>query len=338
MTVVDLEEHDVRGRLSVAHLFPAVKGRCGVYRLRFAGGEEYVGQAVDVVRRFADHRRRWSDIVSVGFHRCGPLELDDVERSFIRFRADGGARLRNIQHVLDSMSVGSDLELVVTRDEQADWLAGDPTDLPGQFWLVGAGPDEHWARQELGGQRLKTAPAYARLRRSPLADGVTDALRVFVTRCVPFPRRTELTFWAASAAPSTNRDSWPRLGVVSVNAMEVLVLGHHHGRDELPWGFLNVRRSVLDGESRASRAARRRLGVEEIEHAYRAAAGDSVALGFDDLASVATMLTDPVHSAVGEAARSLVLSLMRQGPTLQWRWHCPDLVDHLLRPAPTPPT
>jgi hypothetical protein len=37
--------------------------------LTFAGGECYVGQSLDVVGRFAEHRRRWQDIIAVDFYR-----------------------------------------------------------------------------------------------------------------------------------------------------------------------------------------------------------------------------------------------------------------------------
>ncbi|MFN8076842.1 MAG: GIY-YIG nuclease family protein [Kineosporiaceae bacterium] len=334
---LSVAQHDVRGLESVAHLFPRASGRCGIYRLIFADGQEYVGQAVDVVRRFTAHRRRWADLVTMGLHRCPPERLDEVEQAVIAARRDAGAVLRNVIHVLDSPSAGTDLALVVTTDEQADWLAGGPEDQGWRGWERDGSSEimSPGRRSEVPGQRDRTVRAYARLCSSPLADDVVAAMRAFVATCVPFPDRTEGAFWVATAAPSTNHATWPRLGALSVNAMEVLVLGHHVGRPRDPWGFLVVRRSVLKDEPIAVSRARRRAGITTVEVPHRAAAKDGVALEFREPSVLIHLLTDREQVHVARAARSLILALMRQGPTVQRRWHCPQLADDLLVAPPT---
>jgi hypothetical protein len=51
----------VYGRASIAYLFKPQK-RCGIYVLGFSNSEFYVGQALDVTRRYAQHRKTYSDI------------------------------------------------------------------------------------------------------------------------------------------------------------------------------------------------------------------------------------------------------------------------------------
>jgi hypothetical protein len=53
------ERLPVTGLYSIAHLLPKSKRRCGIYVLSFRNGDRYVGQALDVVVRFAAHRRTY---------------------------------------------------------------------------------------------------------------------------------------------------------------------------------------------------------------------------------------------------------------------------------------
>ena len=49
---------DVRGRRSIADLLPKSRDRRGIYLLEFSDGTFYIGQALNVVRRFGQHRQR----------------------------------------------------------------------------------------------------------------------------------------------------------------------------------------------------------------------------------------------------------------------------------------
>lgn len=93
---VVFESQDVRRLLSVAHLFPKSKGRTGVYVLHFNNGEGYVGQSLNVVGRWATHRRRWDDIAALEFARVPRTRLNDAERAQIRSRTASGLSLRNV--------------------------------------------------------------------------------------------------------------------------------------------------------------------------------------------------------------------------------------------------
>ncbi len=65
------EPYHVEGRSSIADIF-SKNERCGIYVLHFVSGDKgkyYVGQATNVVRRFADHLRNpdRSDIEKISF-------------------------------------------------------------------------------------------------------------------------------------------------------------------------------------------------------------------------------------------------------------------------------
>ncbi|MCC6177254.1 MAG: hypothetical protein IT305_18265 [Chloroflexi bacterium] len=70
--------HSVAGRESVAQLFPRDRRR-GIYVLHFANGQHYVGQSVEVVRRYGDHRRNHPDIAEISFREVPQDALDTEE-------------------------------------------------------------------------------------------------------------------------------------------------------------------------------------------------------------------------------------------------------------------
>ncbi len=59
----------VHGRAWLADFFKPRRRR-GIYVLRVSNAEVYVGQAVDVTRRYAQHRRTHADIEQIAFKQA----------------------------------------------------------------------------------------------------------------------------------------------------------------------------------------------------------------------------------------------------------------------------
>jgi len=74
---------DVKGRLSISDLFPKSKSRCGIYLLNFSDGTFYIGQAIDSVRRFSQHRKNYSNIEKFWFQPIDKNKLDETEQRLI---------------------------------------------------------------------------------------------------------------------------------------------------------------------------------------------------------------------------------------------------------------
>jgi predicted GIY-YIG superfamily endonuclease len=89
------QPHHVQGRDSIADLFPSGK-RCGLYILQFSDGEIYAGQALDVTRRYVQHRKVHCDIEKISFKRVAKKTLNEEERTLIWMLEHEGYRLRNI--------------------------------------------------------------------------------------------------------------------------------------------------------------------------------------------------------------------------------------------------
>ncbi len=322
MTRDHFHRFEVDRLYSISHLFPVFNGRRGIYVLEFANGQEYVGQAVDVVRRFAAHRRRWPDIQAIRFLAVpAASSLDEPEKRYIAGLRAGGVTLRNIRYSEVADDQDADIDFLIAPGEQHAWLNDEDSQL-----------EDAPLRVEQAGQREKTFPSYERLVRSGHLPEVVQTLRTYMHLCVPRPRATELTFWALSAAPTTNKRTWPRLAVLSINSMETLVLGYVKQDPSHTWGFVNLSRRGAElspaGQFRR-RFRHRRFQLQET--AYEASGPDVAHLPFDDTADLRSLLEDH-ESGIVTAARELNLRLMRKGPTMQWRWHCPRLADDVLGP------
>lgn len=302
----------VDGLNSIAHLLPKARGRCGVYELAFADGQRYVGQAVDVVTRFCTHRRNWSDIVEISFERVIRTQLDEVERERIRQREAAGVQLRNVVHTMGRLGA-SELDVLLPLAEQRRWLA------------------DHQPRRVRLGQRPKgsvlrhrSRHQFNRLHADPrFTDDLARLLGTYLRVAMPVSELTELSYWTLSALPATNAATYPRLLTVSVHALETLYICH---RKEAPQELqicLNIDRATARSQIRT------RLGLafmRTVEARYRIRPG-VLGLHFTSPRSAHDALAQP---GIIKAARKLNLDLMRKGPALNWKTHCPDLVERVL--------
>ena len=114
---------------TIGPIFPANE-RCGIYIIEFGDDTKYVGQSIDVVKRFrghthgSNHHESWGDVVALSFAPAPPLELDILEKQMIQYQLDAGVLLRNRSGLLASEGP-SPLDLVVTVTDQKHWLLGD---------------------------------------------------------------------------------------------------------------------------------------------------------------------------------------------------------------------
>jgi len=86
---------------------------------------------------------------------------------------------------------------------------------------------------------------YTDLSKDPAFSRLTRLIQQYVRTTVPFPHRTELTYWSLSANPSTNAGSWPRQFTLSIQTLETLFACHRKGDPDNIEINLNVDVAVL---------------------------------------------------------------------------------------------
>lgn len=313
----------VAGLTSIASLLPVSNGRCGIYVLSFADGEYYVGQAVNVVSRYRDHRKTHPDLTELRFWRVPECDLDAAEQAEIRRLQLAGLPLRNVTNALGRLGAGR-FDSVVGPAEQDAWLASAPSDQLSD----GARPDS-------ADQRRLHSRRFARLNADPRFQHLVRPLRRYVAWTMPFPRRTELAFWSLTAVPGTSASWAPRMLTLSAHSVETLFVCAPAA--DLTQTIIRVNVDEETVLKRWGTAARLRsrfpwLSVED-GHYYQSRPGT---LGFEVYRprDLERLLNVP---RVNAAARRLNLDLMRKGPTIHWKHHCPDLADVVLEPATEEP-
>jgi hypothetical protein len=304
--------------LSIAHLFGSSKTRCGIYLLAFSDQTFYIGQAVDVVRRFAQHRKKYSDINGFSFVPTLRANLNEIERHLIHRAELAGLLLLNAIHV--SNIVGdTDFDLVVSPSEQALWIDSpvqtNENDASTHLTLP-VSQIERFARQFSN---------YEQHRHFGRSMGI---LRIYLFHCVPFPKRTEYSFWTVSCLPSTNRDTWPRLLCVSAGVMELLVLGYRIDAAEEMWGFVTVASDVLSETFATEAEILAHFPTIEIDRrGYRDAGQHQITLFANNLRLLEAILS---CTTVQRAAACLTLRVMRKRATIYSKFHCKQLAEGAL--------
>lgn len=298
---------------SIAQLFGSSKPRCGIYLLEFPDSKFYIGQAVEVVRRFAQHRKNYDEIVGFSFIPTQRVELDEVERHLIRRAEDLGLVILNTVHA--SNVVGdTDVDLVVSPSEQAEWLSCPATfnasDTSSPILLPPS-------------QLERFAEQFRKFKAHPLVWAASSLLRTYVRQCIPAPKRTEYSFWVVSCLPSTNHGTWPRLFCLSAGVMELLVVGYHKRSPSEMWGFVTVASDVLSETFPTDESLVTTFPlIELVRRDYRDAGQHQISLHAGDEQCMSEILR---HEAVRRAAAMLALRVMRKRATIYTKFHCKQL-------------
>lgn len=306
---------DVRSLLTIAHLVRDTKKRCGIYCLAFSDGQHYIGQAVDVTRRFVQHRHNYSDIVEFAYIPVPKAKLNTVEKELIYKAETLGVTLRNVVHV-SSVVGDADLDLLLPVPEQDSWLEAVPN-------LSGVDSDSPKIMLPES-QRARFAVNFENLCSNPLGSSAIALLGRYLIGCVPFPRLTEYSFWSVSCMPSTNKNTWPRLFCVNAASMELFVAGWDKETRSF-WAFMTVDEDTLikhwpDPEQFSKHFP----FVEYFSRGYRDAGQSQITLRVTGEECMALLLTD---AGVCKAAAALNLRVMRKRPNFYMQFHCAQLVN-----------
>jgi hypothetical protein len=306
------ETHRVEGRASIADLFPAQK-RCGIYLLQFSSGEIYIGQALDVARRYVQHVKTHGDIEKISFKRLKRNTLDEHERVAIWALEKEGFKLRNIS--LTSIPKGeSDFDLVMPPKRQQKWLE-----------------DLHYSTR--GGQRVnnselrrKYAKRFHRFEQMTYASGVIEVLRKYVRTGIPAIRRGEISFWSCSCLPLYSK---PQVRIYSrVNVYWQEVFTAYTFEDELYFSW-HLARSPLEasfGKS-LSRLEKRHPDLLIDEHYYESGGKDQIKLVIQGIDAALRIIED---IDIRRAVRLFNSRLMKKGPCVFNRYHYMDLADAII--------
>jgi hypothetical protein len=304
----------VRSRPTVADLFKPGR-RCGIYVLRFADGQYYVGQAIDVTRRYVQHANAFGDIEEMSF-RCFPQgDLNRVEQEMVQALEEQQVHLRNV--LLTSLPKGdSDLDLVVPRTAQEQWLARSNT-----FELQAQTLEDPFQRQ-------KYTHRFSRLLKHPRRDEqVCEFLREYLSRCILQPAGTERSFWALTCLTKAGYfvgASDMALFRISVFWADALSVWFKPDDKDLRYSFRATKSCLPTPVKRALKV--KSLRTYPITGSARGGT-DQLYVEVDGVENAFKLLRDDRFVT---AVKTFNLRNMRMGATSYSRNHCMDLAQYIL--------
>jgi hypothetical protein len=299
---------------SITAAFRAKSRRCGIYVLHFANGEYYVGQTVDITKRFLQHRKRHDDIARVSFRPVGRRSLDFHEAQLIRLMEMKRMRLRNISMTSILATEPGAFDEVMGAERQQRWLS-DPA------WV------------DLGGERVSTVGSdglyrdrYKSFKALPYAADVLAVVRAYVHNALPAARSGEASYWQASVLPP----NYTVLVRINVNWQEVF-FANDDDQGLLFYFVLSKRELQRAFGDNLARFTASYPGAEWEDVAYRAGGSDQVSAWLWDAPTALRFVTDP---DVIPALRHYNLRLIKKGKCPWARSHNFDLVTDILSEQP----
>lgn len=301
--------YDVRDLDSIAILLNGEKTLRGLYRLSFDNGEAYTGQSINVVKRFANHRKRWDDIVAFEFFPIPTGDLNRPERMLIA-HTEASATVRNIR---DTRKPHGDTPLEVITEQ------GVSVALP---WDRDARvrPDQ--------APMTRSAEKFAQLARTAEYPLLRDLVGWFLYEAIPDPTNTVRHLWTVSCLPSTRKSrNFRQLLTLNAGNLEVFVVYQEKVGDQ--WvNELFINTDMIDDVSPLQSPGE----LWRVENgSYRLSDVTQWAFPVVNLDLIlGGGIEFPHLNLLLESAYKLNVRLMRQGATLFRRFHSDELATDLL--------
>lgn len=302
----------VLSRPTIADLYKPDK-RCGIYVLRFRNEQYYVGQTVDIIRRYIQHSRVHNDIQEIAFKDFHKIDLNKIEEELIKILESKNVLLRNIS--LTSIPKGeSDLDLIIPKEEQQSWLLNNIThELQTQ---IINDPSLHSKHAKKVSQLIN---------RPDFKTSVYPFLIEYLKKCVIQPAKTELSFWSLTCLVKAFRQG-REIALCRINFYwcETIVIWLDN-ENNLNYNF-HLTKSLLTDDYLNS------LNIKSLtfnDHYYIKGGPDQFKLSVKGIEDALLVLKD---SRIISAIKTFNLRLMQKGATVYGIHHCIDLAKYLLDP------
>lgn len=296
---------DVSSRHSISDLI-GNKMRCGIYVLQFSDYTFYVGQAVDVCRRFLQHKKNYDDMEFLYFKNELKENLNSYELYMIRL-LEGYVSLRNISYASLPELACSELDQLIDEEDQGKWI-------------LGHSPKITQKRVEDKKLRRKTAKrAEKMILDQKFSEYILPVMKKYIRRCIIEPYLTELTYWGCSCLNTMSKNAilYSR---INLRFQEVFTTGFDI-KERAPFYIWHVAKSPFgDGFD----IGNGRIGFDN--HYYPTGGKDQFTIYAEKFDDAMDLLDNETFLY---AAKLFNLSCMRKGAQPYAKTHCPTLADYL---------
>jgi hypothetical protein len=307
---------NVQDQKSISQHFQAIK-KCGIYILHFSNSEIYVGQAVDITRRYIQHRKNYNDIVKISFKCVLANDLDKEEKHTIEFFEQRGFHLRNIVYTTTSYTP-SPFDELMPPDEQVNWLNSNNHEITSDIRI-----------NDLDIRR-KYQTRYKRFLTMPKSSEVIDVLRKYVKSCVPAYREGEMYYWSCTCPLEKRPNNMVVYSRININWQEVFTIGTQNDQLFFSWHLANSPIRISWDKKNFYRPSIYKTltlnGARLNSHKYIPGGSDQINLLLEGNIDRAFSIMDDPH--VLYAIKSFNLNLTRKGTNSHYQNHCFELADN----------
>lgn len=297
-------------RPTIADLFRPIK-RCGIYILRFRDNQFYVGQALDVTRRFVQHAKIHDDIQEISFKPIPEKDLNKVEQELVKTLEKKLVKLRNIN--LTSLPKSeTDLDLIIPYNQQQFWLTSNYENKLKEHRIDQPNLQEKYYKKY---QRL--------IKRKEFNESISPFLMEYFKKCVLQPEKTELSFWSLTCLTKAFLDT-NHIALCRLNLFWCEVLTLWLDDDNKVNYTFHLTKSLL------TKSYLKSLKIKSLiidDHFYKSGGPDQFLIEVQGIGNALKLLQD---ENVVLAIKTFNLRLMQKGATVFGRYHCIDLAKEIL--------
>ena len=307
-----------KGMMSIAGQFTQ-DNRCGIYILHFENSEYYVGLATDVVNRYAQHRLNHKDIEYVSFKEVAKSKLIEIEKQTVYKLEDLKKALRNINIV--SIIIGeTDLDLIISPEEQKHWINYE---LPMESLTT-----ERFEYPEL---RKKYNNKFEILKKSSNFETARGILQSYVLETIPFPCKTEYSFWSVSCLPSTGDKPLFRFSIYWQETLvcfeEKYVNNDTNEIFEAVSVLIWLSKNIFEEHFTKEEILKKFPSIEFTDRVWETGGQDQMCILISEEDFFDFFHTKEIKNAI----KDFNLRLLRKGGCNWSRYHCFDLADEAVR-------
>lgn len=311
----------VSGRNSITEIIRG-NDKCGVFVLHFIvnadNHEYYIGMSEDIPKRYQQIRADNDDIEYISFKQVKKT-FQENEKLRVIAAFEKQFTIRNIAQA-SRPATESQLDIHISQSEQSVWLSS-----------ITPAVDKS-KRQVNNTLREKYSRRFSKLNDNPYFHShVLPVLQKYVSRCIPEPYRTEISFWGCSCLPDSHPDTenFEVYSRIDLFWQEVFTIGQDL-KEKYPVYSWHLKKSKIKNLSDYGRNEE----FSEIEtydcddHHYPKGGSDQFNVWVNSLDDALAILDIPIFL---ESIKEFNLYNMRRGAQVYAPNHCMDLADLILR-------
>lgn len=167
----------------------------GIYVLHISDGFYYVGQSIDIRKRFAQHIQslKFPSISRIFSKKVLKKDLYSEENKIIHILSNDGVKLYNKDGPTYD-PVESSYSILISKEDQTKWINGG----------VNVINEEDRPNQDI--QRQRYSSKFAIIQKKKYFNEFHSCLNSYIRNCIYMPHLTEFNFWSVSCLPRINRD------------------------------------------------------------------------------------------------------------------------------------